>query len=57
MVTAFANTPMQVNILSKQYFPTGMALSGSSLPTVNEVTALKTLSLTFNPLTKTVSLK
>lgn len=62
-VTGFANTPTQVNIVSKQYFPAGMAPSGSSggsssaLPTVNGVLALKTLSLTFNPLTKTVSLK
>ncbi len=62
-VTGFANTPTQVNIVSKQYFPAGMAPSGSSggsssaLPTVNGVFALKTLSLTFNPLTKTVSLK
>src|SRR5205085_4102924 len=61
-VTGFANWPTQVNITSKQYFPAGMAPTGTSssssaLPTVNGVIALKTLSLTFNPLTKTVSLK
>jgi hypothetical protein len=62
-VTGFANGPTQVNIISKQYFPAGMAPSGASssgssaLPTVNGVISLKTLSLTFNPLTKTVSLK
>ena len=61
-VTGFVNWPTQVNIQSKQYFPAGMAPSGSSsssssLPTVQGVTALKTLQLSFNPLTKTVSLK
>jgi hypothetical protein len=61
-VTGFANWPTQVNIQSKQYFPAGMAPSGSSsssssLPTTQGVIALKTLQLTFNPLTKTVSLK
>ena len=62
-VTGFVNGPTQVNITSKQYFPAGMAPTGSgagtglSLPTVTGVTALKTLSLTFNPLTKIVSLK
>src|SRR5205085_1533017 len=61
-VTGFANGPTQANIVSKQYFPAGMAPSGSassgpSLPTVTGVTALKTLSLTMNPLTKTVSLR
>src|SRR6185436_4661978 len=62
-VVGFANGPTQVNIVSKQYFPAGMAPSGSSsggstaLPTINGVTALKTLQMSFNPLTKTVSLK
>jgi hypothetical protein len=61
-VTGFVNGPTQVNIASKQYFPAGMAPSGSgstasSLPTVQGVTLLKTMQLTFNPLTKTVSLK
>jgi hypothetical protein len=62
-VTGFVNGPTQVNIVSKQYFPAGMAPSGSGssgsslLPTVPGVTLLKTLTLTFNPLTKTVSLK
>jgi hypothetical protein len=64
-VTGFANTPTQVNIVSKQYFPAGMAPSGSSsssvsstsLPTIQGVSALKTLQLTFNPLTKVVTLK
>jgi hypothetical protein len=61
-VTGFVNGPTQVNIASKQYFPAGMApsgsgSSGSSLPTVQGVTVLKTMQLTFNPLTKTVSLK
>jgi Zn-dependent metalloprotease len=60
-VTGFVNGPTQVNIASKQYFPAGMAPSGSgsssSLPTVQGVTLLRTMQLTFNPLTKTVSLK
>jgi hypothetical protein len=62
-VTGFVNGPTQVNIVSKQYFPAGMAPSGSGssgssqLPTVPGVTLLKTLQLTFNPLTKMVSLK
>lgn len=62
-VVGFANGPTQVNIVSKQYFPTGMAPSGgssgssTSLPTINGVTLLKTLQMSFNPLTKTVSLK
>ena len=61
-VTGFVNGPTQVNIASKQYFPAGMApsgsgSSGSSLPTVQGVTLLKTMQLTFNPLTKTVSFK
>ncbi len=62
-VTGFVNGPTQVNIQSKQYFPAGMAPSGSSssssssLPTLQGVTPLKTLQLTFNPLTKGVSLK
>ncbi len=62
-VTGFVNGPTQVNIVSKQFFPAGMAPSGTSsssssaLPTITGVTALKTLKLTFNPLTKTVSLK
>lgn len=62
-VTGFVNGPTQVNIASKQFFPAGMAPSGSgssgssSLPTVQGVTLLKTVQMTFNPLTKTVSLK
>jgi Fungalysin metallopeptidase (M36) len=55
-VTGFVNGPTQVNIISKQYFPAGMAPSGGSssgstaLPTIQGVSALKTLQLTFNPL-------
>jgi hypothetical protein len=60
-VTGFANGPTQVNITSKQYFPAGMApgSSGTSsqLPTIQGVSLLKTMQLSFNPLTKTVSLK
>jgi len=62
-VTGFVNGPTQVNISSKQYFPAGMAPSGSGsgssslLPTVQGVTPLRTLQFVFNPLTKTVSLK
>ena len=63
-VTGFVNGPTQVNITSKQYFPAGMAPSGSGssgassqLPTIQGVSLLKTMQLSFNPLTKTVSLK
>jgi len=62
-VTGFVNGPTQVNITSKQYFPAGMAPSsggGSAttpLPTVSGVTPLRTMQLSFNPLTRTVSLK
>jgi Zn-dependent metalloprotease len=61
-VTGFVNGPTQVNIVSKQYFPAGMepsgsAGSGSSLPTIQGVSRLKTVQLSFNPLTRTVSLK
>src|SRR5881398_3240193 len=50
-VTGFVNGPTQVNIQSKQYFPAGMAPSGStsgssSLPTLQGVTPLKTVQLT-----------
>ena len=60
-VTGFVNGPTQVNIVSKQYFPAGMAPSGSSsgtsaLPTIPGVGALKTLQMSFNPLTRTVTL-
>lgn len=62
-VTGFVNGPTQVNITSKQYFPAGMAPSSSGgcatspLPTVPGVTPLKTMQLSLNPLTRTVSLK
>jgi len=63
-VTGFANGPTQVNITSKQYFPAGMAPTGSGssgtssqLPTIQGVSPLKTMQLSFNPLTKTVILK
>ncbi len=61
-VTGFVNGPTQVNITSKQYFPAGMAPSGSGsssslLPTIQGVNSLKTIKLSFNPLTKVVSLK
>ncbi|HEX3142354.1 MAG TPA: M36 family metallopeptidase [Pyrinomonadaceae bacterium] len=62
-VTGFVNGPTQVNITSKQYFPAGMAPSSSGgsatspLPTVPGVTPLRTMQLSFNPLTRTVSLK
>lgn len=59
-VTGFVNGPTQVNIVSKQYFPAGMAPSGSSggssgLPAIPGVSALRTLQLTFNPLTRSVT--
>lgn len=60
-VVGFVNGPTQVNISSKQYFPAGQVPSGSSssgsgltLPTIQGVSSLKTLRLTFNPLTRTV---
>lgn len=62
-VTGFVNGPTQVNIVSKQYFPAGMAPSGGSgsgsttLPTIPGVTPLRTLQMSFNPLTKMVTLK
>lgn len=61
-VTGFVNGPTQVNIQNKQYFPAGMAPTGSTsspslLPSVQGVTTLKTVKLAFNPLTKAVSLK
>jgi hypothetical protein len=61
-VVGFANGPTQVNIQSKQYFPIGMAPSGSSsgstqLPTVTGINTFYPLQFLVNPLTKTVSLK
>lgn len=61
----FVNGPTQVNIVSKQYFPAGMAPAGGSsgsetaslLPTVQGSTALRVMQFTVNPLTKTVSVK
>jgi hypothetical protein len=51
-----------VVINSKQYFPAGLAPSGSSvasasLPTISGVTAVQPLQFTVNPLTKTVAVK
>jgi hypothetical protein len=60
-VTGFVNGPTQVNIVSKQYFPAGMAPGSSSgsgstaLPTIQGVNTLQTVRLTFNPLTKVVT--
>ncbi len=63
-VTGFVNGPTQVNIVSKQFFPAGMAPSGggsgsgsTTLPTIPGVTPLRTLQMSFNPLTKIVTLK
>ena len=60
-VTGFVNGPTQVNIVSKQYFPAGTQPSdsgsgSSTLPALSGVTPLRTLSFTFNPLTRTVSI-
>ncbi len=60
-VVGFINGPTQVNIASKQYFPAGMAPSGSEgsgssgLPTTGGTTLLRVMKFTVNPLTKTVS--
>jgi Fungalysin metallopeptidase (M36) len=65
-VVGYINGPTQVNISSKQYFPSGMAPSGNGggsggaglpLPTVQGSTALRVMQFTINPLTKTVSIK
>lgn len=62
-VVGFVNGPTQVNINSKQYFPVGLAPSGSGssggsgLPTIPGVTSIQSLQFTINPLTKTVTMK
>ena len=59
-VTGFVNGPTQVNINSKQYFPAGMAPTGSSgasspLPTITGITPARVIQFRVNPLTKTVT--
>ena len=61
-VIGFVNGPTQVTINSKQYFPTGMAPSGSGsssglLPTIPGVTSVQSLQFNVNPLTKSVTIK
>jgi hypothetical protein len=63
-VVGYANGPTQVNISSKQYFPTGMGPSGSSggsgttlLPSIQGVMPVSVMQFAVNPLTKTVTLK
>jgi hypothetical protein len=61
-VTGFVNGPTQVVINSKQYFPAGLAPSGSSvasgsLPTIPGVTTVQPLQFTVNPLTKSVTVQ
>jgi hypothetical protein len=61
-VVGFVNGPTHVNINSKQYFPAGMAPSGSSssssqLPTISGVTTIQALQFTVDPLTKSVAVQ
>lgn len=62
-VNGFVNGPTQVTINSKQYFPAGMAPSGSGsssgagLPSITGVTTVGLLQFTVNPLTRTVSVQ
>jgi hypothetical protein len=63
-VVGFVNGPTQVNISSKQYFPTGTAPAGGSssgspsqLPTIPGIMPLRLIQFTVNPLTRTVTIK
>jgi len=61
-VTGYISGPTQFNITSKQYFPAGMAPSGSSgnaspLPAIPGVSAVSVVRFMVNPLTRTVTLQ